>query len=320
MSTVIKRAMLVFAALMLVGITTGCDRRTSDVDRGTDQETTLGQTGVAQEPDDNQFAQGSDDEFAQQNQDPNRLNVPPTPVGETPPGVESGSDNAAGMGDQGSLAQNQGSTAEDQGSTADDQGSMAGDQGALAQGDSIDKAREKVAGDLDIPASAVIVSEQDRTTLASAGDDLEREARLTVSTIQNYVGRIDTSGFDQGEREAYSDLNSDISMLNQDLERFSTAVGDQRDDMKSRVEDKLGDIKDNWKKISSKIDFDQPSATGGGPVMDDNAPNQGIHSPDMDNTQTPPAGQPSDQQQMPGSETGGDQNPGGASPGSSGTY
>lgn len=308
MSTLTHRIIGVFAILLLVGLTAGCDRTSSDRDR--QQRTEIGQTDQMDRMNEGAV---SDDFAAEQS--------PPTPVGERPDEVDQ-------PGDQ--LAENQPTTdpaaddqqigqpsvdeqqlgdpmADDQRAaeqTDDDQ--LAGEQmadntepGAVVNIETLGETREDVADDLDIPVSAVVVSEQAQERFSTATDDTERKALLTVSTINTYMDQLDTTSFsDDDERGAFARLQADINTLDQNVQQYTTLQADQRDELKSRLDDNLDDVNDNFKKISKYIDFSRSTATGGGPLDEADEPTgvDQMDQRDIDNNPAP-AGLPDEQEQ-----------------------
>ncbi|AWV89820.1 hypothetical protein DN745_10905 [Bradymonas sediminis] len=128
----------------------------------------------------------------------------------------------------------------------------------------IKQTRESVSSSLGIPASAVIVAAEDREKIMSAEEEFEREARVTASTVEKYLDQVDSSSLDDSQKEAYQELQTSITTLDTDLDQFAMSEAEQRDDMKSQIEEHLSSIDKNWKSILDRVDFSD-SAIGGGP-------------------------------------------------------
>lgn len=286
MSILMKRALVLIATLTLAGIAVGCDSNQSTLgdDPGMEGTNEFDQQGsLGQEPVDDPSG-----EFAQEGQAENSDMQAPSEVDQQ--------DDLMAEGDSPSSDQ---AATDDQAPADDQQPGMAEGQDEMASADEteeleIQSARDTVATSLGIPASAVIVDSEDRQKIINASDEFEREARVTASTVEGYLGRVDSSVLDEEQQTAYQELQSGVATLDEDLNQYAMADSDQRDDMKSQLEDHLAQIDENWKSISGEIDFSQ-AATGGGPEDD-------MDSATPDNIEAPPASdesgeQPSDETQ-----------------------
>lgn len=285
MSILMKRVLVLIAALTLAGMTVGCDRTDSslgdtpglegannfDPQGITDQEQAYDPTGAPGQAANSGIQAPS--EMGASNDNPAQAEQP----GADPSQMAQGNT----LDDQ--PAANENSQTQGELAGADQAGQQAQDN----QDNTLSATRDKVSSTLGIPTSAVIIDSQDEQTIRDAPDEFEREARVTASTVERYLDRVDASSFDDEQQSAYQELQTSMTTLDADIDQFAMATGDQRDELKSQVEEHLSSIDDNWEKISDSIDFNQ-SATGGGP---EEGQDNSIIQPGMDES----GQQPSDQ-------------------------
>jgi len=284
MSTLMKRVLVLIAALTLAGVTVGCDRR----------DTRVGEIPEMEGPSD----------FDQQGNEGQAYDPSGAPGQAANPGIQAPSE--MGAPDEGTAQPGadpsqmaQGDSPVEQpatGENAQNQDELAGTNQPGDQGmdSTMTATREKVSSTLGIPATAVYIDSQDEQKIKNASDDFEREARVTASTVERYLGRVDASALDEEQQSAYDELQTSITTLDTDIEQFAMASGSQRDELKSQLEEHLSSIDENWEKISDSIDFSQ-SATGGGP---EEGPDDSVIEPGIDES----GQQPSDDN-MGGTET-----------------
>lgn len=286
MSNLFKRAIVLIATLTLAGMAVGCDSNSSSLG---DSATQPGESDNAQ--------QGTLDEnepIGQLGSPSNQEQVAGTEGQQEMPGADQqGEDPSQAepqQNDPSQMAENESQpdpSATGEQAANQDEMARAG-QPSDAEDVTINQTRDSVSAALGIPESAVIVAVEERQAIMEAPDEFEREARVTASTVQNYLGQIDESSLSDRQQAAYQELESGASTLDQDIEQFAMAEGDQRDALKSQVEERLNTINENWKNISDQIDFSQ-SATGGGPE-------EGLDSPMEDDLDSQPeVEQPGDQ-------------------------
>jgi hypothetical protein len=245
MSTIVKRAIAVFAALMLAGMTVGCEREPMDT------EGVVGEEGAVGE-------------------DPGQLAEAPILEDED---LEDRAETVAEAREEVR-------------------------EGATQESEALAETREDVAETLEIPTSAVVFAPELRQAIIDSPDAFEREALGTVGTVENYLGEMDTASFNEEQRTAFNELQSEVPELKQDLEQFASAEGQQREQMKSDIQTRLDRIHENWQLVAMVIDFEQP-ATGGGPFdqqqpLDQQQPSEQptMDQPTMDQ---PTMDQPTDQ-------------------------
>lgn len=289
MSILMKRALVLIATLTLAGMAVGCDSNKSTLgdDPGLEGSNEYNQEGtLGQEPVDDPAGNLAQEEQAANSelQPPSAMDEPgedpslDQPADEFAQADSPYGDDQAGTDDQAPIDDQQPAVAEDQ-----DEMASADEPGDEAEDSRVQSARDTVSTSLGIPASAVIIAPEDRQKIMSATDEFEREARVTASTVEGYLGQVDESALNEEQQTAYQELQTGITTLDEDINQFSMAESDQRDDMKSQIEDHLAKIDENWKSISGEIDFSQ-SATGGGPEegMDSNTPDNIDDTPASD--------------------------------------
>lgn len=275
MSNLMKRVLVLIAALTLAGVTVGCDRRDSRVGEMPEME---GPSGI--DP------QGSDQQAYDPTGAPGQAANPgiqaPSETGSPDePGAQPGSDpSQMAQGDSPAEQPAMGENTQQQDELAGT--NQPGDQGMNA---TLTETRDKVSSTLGIPASAVYIDSQDEQKIINAPDEFEREARVTASTVERYLGRVDASALDAEQQSAYDELQTGITTLDTDIEQFAMASGEQRDELKSQIEEHLSSIDENWEKISDTIDFSQ-SATGGGP---EDSPDDSVIEPGIDESGQQPS-------------------------------
>jgi hypothetical protein len=129
----------------------------------------------------------------------------------------------------------------------------------------IQEVRDEVADELGIPASAVVIDSQMSQDIPQLTSEVQRRGWVTVSTIEDYLTRLNMDTLEQEQRQAATELQQQVPRAEQTLQQMQQATEEQAQEMESDLEEQLSQIGDNWDEISDELDFEQQPA-GGGPI------------------------------------------------------
>jgi hypothetical protein len=145
----------------------------------------------------------------------------------------------------------------------------------------LEQVQVEVAEQLGVPSDVVVVDSEVRQKFDQATTDTELRAWATISTVEDYLTRLNVDALDQVRREAALELQQQIVEVERELMQRNRMQSEDQEQPQARrtetnIDDQLSAIGGNWEELSDEWEpADQP--IGGGPV--DKSPEPDESSP-----------------------------------------
>ena len=147
-------------------------------------------------------------------------------------------------------------------------------EGMQEEGETLQDTRDDVADELGIPTDAVVFGPDVRQSIIDAKSDFDRKTWGTVGAIENQLTNINMQDLEAEERQAATDLQNQITQVQQNLKQMGQASEQQAEQMQSQLEKEVEEIRQNWEKVSEEIQLQEQPA-GGGPMEGQQQPMEG---------------------------------------------